>query len=249
MSAPILLAEPEQQKQEPTLREFNAQLEKLSAEQRVRWALERFQPNIILSTSFGAQSAVSLHLVTREWPGIPVVLVDTGYLFPETYQFADQLTERLKLNLKVYRPELSPAWREIRYGKLWEHGTEGIERYNHIHKVEPMQRALLELGARGWITGLRRQQSKSRMDLGVLRMQNQVMKIHPIIDWTDRQVYQYLTKHDLPYHPLWEKGYVSIGDVHTTRPLSANMTEEETRFFGLKRECGLHDSGNYDPGL
>src|SRR5271156_5201108 len=121
------------------LAEISANLEKITAEERVRWALERFRPDIMLSSSFGAQSAVSLHLVTRQWPEIPVVLIDTGYLFPETYQFADLLTNRLKLNLKVYRPELSAAWREVRYGKLWEQGIEGIERYNQIHKVEPMQ--------------------------------------------------------------------------------------------------------------
>ena len=91
-------------------------------------------------------------------------------------------------------------------------------------------RAIHELGARGWITGLRRQQAKSRNEVGVLQKQNGLIKIQPIIDWTDRMVFQYLTKHDLPYHPLWEKGYVSIGDTHTTRPLSAGMTEEETRF-------------------
>jgi len=230
--------------QKEVLSEIGAKLETVSAEERVRWALERFRPEVILSTSFGAQSAVSLHLVTQQWPEIPVVLIDTGYLFPETYQFADQLTERLKLNLKVYRPELSPAWREARYGKLWEQGVEGIERYNQIHKVEPMQRAIRELGARSWITGLRRQQAKSRTELGVLGLQNGIVKVQPIIDWTDRQVFQYLTKYDLPYHPLWEKGYVSIGDIHTTRPLSGDMTEEETRFFGLKRECGLHVAEN-----
>jgi len=238
------LAEPELKQQESTLGEISENLEKVSAEERVRWALERFRPEIILSTSFGVQSAVLLHMVTRQWPGIPVVMVDTNYLFPETYRFADELTERLKLNLKVYRAEVSAAWLEARHGKLWEHGVEGIERYNRINKVEPMQRAIRELGARGWITGLRRQQAKSRNEVGVLQKQNDVIKIQPIIDWTDRMVYDYLKKHDLPYHPLWEQGYVSIGDVHTTRPLTADMTEEETRFFGLKRECGLHIGEN-----
>lgn len=231
------------------LAEISAQLEKVSAEERVKWALEKFSPEIMLTTSFGAQSAVSLHMVTRQWPDIPVVMVDTNYLFPETYRFADELTARLKLNLKVYRAETSAAWQESRHGKLWESGVEGIERYNKINKVEPMQRAIRELGVSGWITGLRRQQAKSRNDLGVLALQKGVVKVQPIIDWTDRQVFQYLKKHDLPYHPLWEQGYVSIGDVHTTRPLSANMTEEETRFFGLKRECGLHDEKAWDPGL
>jgi phosphoadenosine phosphosulfate reductase len=234
---------------EQALDEISARLEKAPAEERVRWALERFRPDLVLSSSFGAQSAVMLHLVTRLWPEIPVVLIDTGYLFPETYQFVDQLTARLKLNLKVYRAPLGPAWQEARWGKLWEQGVEGIERYNQINKVEPMQRALRELGARGWITGVRRQQAKSRAESGVLRLQNGIVKVQPIVDWTDRHVYQYLTRHDLPYHPLWEKGYVSIGDVHTTRPLTGDMSDEETRFFGLKRECGLHDAKAWDPTI
>ena len=231
-------------KQDLSLEEESARLEKVSAEERVAWALEEYRPKIVLSTSFGAQSAVSLHLVTQVWPEIPVVLVDTGYLFPETYQFADQLADRLKLNLKVYRSPLTPAWQEARFGKLWEQGLEGIERYNQMNKVEPMQRALRELGARAWITGLRRQQAKSRSELGVLKLQGGLVKVHPIIDWNDRMIGQYLAKHNLPYHPLWEQGYVSIGDVPTTRPLTAEMTEEETRFFGLKRECGLHIGEN-----
>jgi phosphoadenosine phosphosulfate reductase len=238
------LEQPETQKQEPALSEISANLEKVSAEERVRWALEHFRPDVMLSTSFGVQSAVLLHMVTQQWPDIPVVMVDTRYLFPETYRFADELTSRLRLNLKVYRAEVSAAWLEARYGKLWEHGKEGIERYNQINKVEPMQRAIRELGVRGWITGLRRQQARSRKEVGVLQKQNGIVKIQPIIEWTDKMIYDYLKKYDLPYHPLWEKGYVSIGDVHTTRPLTANMTEEETRFFGLKRECGIHNGEN-----
>jgi phosphoadenosine phosphosulfate reductase len=230
--------------QEAGLSEISANLEKVSAEKRVAWALERFRPEVMLSTSFGVQSAVLLHMVTQQWAEIPVVMVDTQYLFPETYRFADELTARLKLNLKVYRAPVTAAWQEAREGKLWEHGVDGLERYNQINKVEPMQRAIRELGVRGWITGLRRQQAKSRQDVGVLQKQGELVKIQPIIDWTDRMVYEYLKKHDLPYHPLWEQGYVSIGDVHTTRPLTANMTEEETRFFGLKRECGLHIAEN-----
>ncbi len=244
MSALAQLEVPPVKPPESSLSEISARLEKASAEERVRWAVERFPGEIVLSTSFGAQSAVSLHLATQVWPDIPVVLVDTGHLFPETYRFADELTKRLKLNLKVYSAPLSAAWQEARYGKQWEHGIEGIEQYNKLNKVEPMQRAIRELGARAWITGLRRQQAKSRSELGVLKMQNGVVKVHPIIDWNDRMIYQYLTKFDLPYHPLWEQGYVSIGDVHTTRPLTGDMTEEETRFFGLKRECGLHIGEN-----
>lgn len=220
---------------------MNRELEIQSAEQRVAWALENFPSRIVMTSSFGAQSAVCLHLVTQQCPDIPVVLVDTGYLFPETYQFIDELSERLSLNLHIYRAQHSPAWQEARYGKLWEQGLDGIERYNHLNKVEPMQRALRDLGAEAWISGLRRQQAKSRQHLEVLLWRNGRCKIHPMIDWTDRDIYRYLSKHGLPYHPLWEQGYVSIGDVHTTRRLVDGMNPEDTRFFGLKRECGLHE--------
>jgi len=219
----------------------NRELESLGAEQRVAWVLERFPGHVALSSSFGAQAAVCLHMVTRQQPDIPVILVDTGYLFKETYQFIEELTERLSLNLKVYRAKLSPAWQEACYGKLWEQGLEGVDLYNRINKVEPMQRALRELEVQAWISGLRRQQSASRSNLSVLTLRNQRFKVHPIIDWTDRDVYRYLTQHQLPYHPLWHQGYVSIGDTHTTRRLADGMNEEETRFFGLKRECGLHE--------
>jgi phosphoadenosine phosphosulfate reductase len=219
----------------------NRELEAETAEKRVAWALGRFPGRVVLSSSFGAQAAVCLHMVTRQWPEIPVVLVDTGYLFKETYQFVDELTERLSLNLKVFQPRFSPVWQEARHGKLWEQGLEGLDLYNRINKIEPMQRALQELEAQAWIAGLRRQQSQSRRHLGVLGWRNGRVKVHPIIDWTDRDVYEYLKGHELPYHPLWHEGYVSIGDIHTTQRLADGMEEEETRFFGLKRECGLHE--------
>ncbi|HCB14465.1 MAG TPA: phosphoadenosine phosphosulfate reductase [Gammaproteobacteria bacterium] len=223
------------------LEAMNRELEAVSAEQRVAWALENFSSRIVMTSSFGAQSAVCLHMVTQQWPEIPVLLVDTGYLFPETYHFIDELTERLSLNLHIHRAQYSPAWQEARYGKLWEQGVEGINRYNQLNKVEPMQRALRDLGVGAWISGLRRQQAKSRQHLDVLLWRNGRCKIHPVIDWTDRDIYRYLSKYELPYHPLWEQGYVSIGDVHTSHRLVDGMSPEDTRFFGLKRECGLHE--------
>ena len=223
------------------LAETNAELEKLDAEGRVAWALDNLPGEYVLSSSFGIQAAVSLHLVNQIHPDIPVILTDTGYLFPETYQFIDQLTERLRLNLKVYRADLSAAWQEARYGKLWEQGVEGIERYNQINKVEPMARALSELNATTWFSGLRREQSGSRGNLPVLAIQRGRFKFLPVIDWSNKDVFYYFKEHDLPYHPLWEQGYLSVGDTHTTTKWEPGMSEEETRFFGLKRECGLHE--------
>lgn len=219
----------------------NAQLEKSSAEERVSWALENLPGVYVLSSSFGIQAAVSLHLVTRQQPDIPVILTDTGYLFPETYRFIDELADQLNLNLKVFHAETSPAWQEARYGKLWEQGVEGIEKYNAINKVEPMNRGLEALGAQTWFAGLRRDQSGSRANLPVLGVQRGVFKVLPIIDWDNRQIHQYLQENNLKYHPLWDEGYLSVGDTHTTRKWEPGMAEEETRFFGLKRECGLHE--------
>ena len=118
------------------LAETNAELEKLDAEGRVAWALDNLPGEYVLSSSFGIQAAVSLHLVNQIHPDIPVILTDTGYLFPETYRFIDELTDKLKLNLKVYRATESAAWQEARYGKLWEQGVEGIEKYNDINKTD-----------------------------------------------------------------------------------------------------------------
>lgn len=237
---PIAAAESEQ-----ALAELNRWLGERSAEERVAWALENTAGQHALSSSFGAQSAVSLHLVTRQQPDLPVILIDTGYLFPETYRFVDALSEKLALNLKVYRPLIGIAWMEARLGRIWEQGVDGIDRYNRLRKVEPMQRALRELGVRTWIAGLRRSQARTRAAIDFLELRDGRWKLHPLADWSDRDVWGYLQKHDLPYHPLWHDGYVSIGDIHTTRRLEPGMNEEDTRFFGLKRECGLH----FDDGV
>lgn len=224
-----------------SLAELNRWLADLRAVERIAWALENLSGTHALSSSFGAQAAVSLHLATRQKPDLPVILVDTGYLFPETYAFVDTMSERLSLNLKVYRPQIGVAWMEARHGRLWEQGIDGLERYNRLRKIEPMQRALRELGVRTWIAGLRRTQSRTRAGIDFLELQDGRWKLHPIADWNDRDVWTYLQQHDLPYHPLWHEGYVSIGDVHSTRRWEEGMREEDTRFFGLKRECGLHE--------
>jgi len=233
--------DPDRAREEPGLVDaMNADLEQMTAEERVTWALTHLPGKHALSSSFGAQAAVSLHMVTRQAPGLPVILVDTGYFFPETYRFIDELAVRLELNLKIYQPQMSPAWLEARYGRLWEQGVEGIERYNDLRKTEPMRRALTELGISAWFAGLRRDQSQSRRSIKPLEWRDGRWKMLPILDWSDRDVFDYLTRHDLPYHPLWEQGYVSIGDWHTTRTLAEAGDVEATRFFGLKRECGIH---------
>jgi phosphoadenosine phosphosulfate reductase len=225
----------------PDLEGLNQAFSALKARERVAHALQILPGPHVLSSSFGAQAAVMLHLVTQVRPDIPVVLIDTGYLFPETYRFVDELTTRLGLNLKAFRSDSSPAWQETRWGRLWEQGVDGIEQYNRVNKVEPMQRALGDLGASTWFSGLRRQQSETRAQIMPIEFRRQRYKVHPLFDWTDWDVFRYLKAYDLPYHPLWDQGYLSIGDWHTTRSLQEAGSEEGMRFFGLKRECGLHE--------
>ena len=144
----------------------------------------------------------------------------------------------------MYRSDISPAWQEARFGRLWEQGIDGIERYNKMNKVEPMQRALKELEAQTWFAGLRRSQADTRQHLPVLQRSGKQFKLYPIIDWSNKDLHYYLKDNGLSYHPLWEQGYVSIGDWHTTQSLQEGMSEQDTRFFGLKRECGLHEFGD-----
>ncbi len=224
------------------LTDINTELSSADPFQLVEWADYTFGSGLVMSTSFGIQAAVMLHLVTEVAPRIPVIWVDTGYLPAETYHFAEKLTEKFKLNLKVYQSPLSPARMEAIYGQLWEQKeVESLNRYDYIRKVEPMQRALQELQATAWLTGLRSEQTDHRKNLDKVTKQSNIYKIHPILAWNARDIYQYLTAHDLPYHPYFDQGYVSVGDWHSSRPLTANDTDaRDTRFHGVKQECGLH---------
>ena len=218
----------------------NAELEKLSALDRVAWAWDRFGEGLIVSTSFGLQSAVMLHLVRQVSDRIPVVFVDTGYLFTETYEYAKTLREKIGFSEKTYSASMSPAYQEALYGKLWEKGKEGMLKYNFINKKEPMERALGELKATAWLAGLRRSQSEDRQDRSFAEWQGQILKVYPILDWDDRKTYQYIPDHDLPYHPLEGVGYDSLGDHHSTEKVSDSGSKEDSRHGGHGRECGLH---------
>ena len=210
----------------------------MTAKERVVWAVNHVEGNFALSSSFGIQSAVMLHLVTTIRPNIPVILADTGYLFPETYQYIDYLTEQLNLNLIITRSKHSPAWQLARYGKEWEQGKEALVRYNHRNKVEPLDSALDEHNVNTWFSGIRRQQSKEREQMDFISQTRGRIKVHPILEWTHRDIFSYLAKHKIKPHPLWEKGYTTVGDTHSTN--AGELNDPNTRFNGIKRECGIH---------
>jgi phosphoadenosine phosphosulfate reductase len=224
------------------LKAINHQLSSLETSGIVAWAHETFGDGLVMSTSFGIQSAVMLHLVTQVYPNIPVIWVDTGYLPAKTYVFAEELSTRLKLNLHVYQSPISPARMEAIYGRLWaQKDIDSLNLYDQIRKVEPMQRALRDLGATAWLAGLRADQTAHRKTLDFIGKQGDLYKILPILNWNSRDIYYYLQTYDLPYHPLFDEGYVSVGDWHSSRPVTADDGDErDTRFHGMKQECGLH---------
>ena len=226
--------------------ELSRALAPLRAGERLRLLYDQLGDRLVVSTSFGLQAAVMLHLIHEHAPKIPVVFIDTGFLFPETYQYAAELTSQLDLDLRIYQPSVSAARMQALWGNLWEDGKDGADRYSLITKIEPMNRALRETGADVWLSGLRRSQSKSRMDRPFVEQQKKTVKAYPILDWADAQVDLYFHQQGLPRHPLAAKGYATMGDWHSTRPVE-NGDVEATRFNGEKFECGLHlDSGSPD---
>jgi phosphoadenosine phosphosulfate reductase len=225
---------------------LTAEIEPLRAGERIRMLHERLGEHLVATTSFGLQAAVMLHLIHENAPKIPVVFIDTGFLFPETYRYAEDLAKLLDLDLRVYQPAVSAARMQALWGNLWEGSREDQDRYAMLTKIEPMNRALREIGADVWLSGLRRSQSKTRSDRPFVERQKKTLKAYPILDWADAQVDLYFHQHNLPRHPLAAKNYLTMGDWHSTRP-AENGDAESTRFNGEKYECGLHlDSGSAD---
>lgn len=221
--------------------QVNAQLADADPEEVVRWAAETFGERLVMTSSFGSHSALMLHLASRVMPKIPVIFLDTGYLFPETYQFAEALTERFGLRLEVYSPRMTAARQEALYGRLYDGDDEARARYQETNKIEPMRRALLDLNAGAWLAGLRAEQTEFRAGLTKVREQDGVYKVHPILDWTRGEVEEYFDLYDLPFHPLYAWGYRSIGDAHSTVPVDLDEGDDRAgRRLGDGRECGIH---------
>lgn len=216
------------------------------ARRLVRWAVEKIpNENLVMSTSFGIQSAVLLHLVSQIRQDTPVIWIDTGYLPPETYRYAAELKQAFNLNIKIYQSELSCAHMEAMHGKLWESENPADHRlYGLLRKVLPMKKAQAELSAKCMMVGLRRSQTDHRKNLDVLEkpLVEGCCKLYPILNWTDSDVIRYFTEMSLPKHPLEAKGYTTVGDAHSSRPRqSTDRSDRDSRFGkSSQQECGLH---------
>ena len=210
---------------------------------RIRSDVERFKSEaraVYLTSSFQTQSVPLLHMVSQlEADAVQVVVIDTGFLFPETYLFAHALTDRLGLSLMKVRSERTFAEQMTQRGNfLFASDTDAC---CHLNKVEPM-RALLSPGD-VWISGIRADQSKVRAAKARLETDaTGVLRYHPLLEWTAKDVYGYIQAHDLPRHPLENDGYKSIGCVPCTRKWSTlDLEDRGGRWEGsAKTECGLH---------
>jgi len=216
----------------------DAELEALAAEDVVRWSHAEFGERVCLSCSWQKQSSVLVHMLAELGLGIDVIELDTHLFFRETYETRERLVERYGLTL--IRPDvLTVAEQHKREGpNLWERDP---DRCCHIRKVEPLITALEPYDA--WISGIRRDQSPSRANARKVERSERygVWKIQPLADWSEDDVWRYIVANDIPYNPLHDVGYRSIGCMPCTRPTRPDEEERAGRWAGSdKLECGLH---------
>lgn len=219
------------------LQEANRQFQGAHPSQIITWAVKNFPGSVAISSSFGAESACLLHMATRVQPDIPVLFVNTGFLFPQTLGFKEMLKQSLGLHVVEFTPKVPHAEWEATRGKLYETDPDGC---CAVNKVEPIARAIEGLSC--WMSGVRRDQTAYRAGMSyVERKKDGVYKVSPLAAWSTRQVHEYITEHKLPYHPLWEKGYTSIGCEPCTMVPGDPNDPRSGRWKGQnKKECGIH---------
>jgi phosphoadenosine phosphosulfate reductase len=200
-------------------------LEDASAEEVIAYAVERFHPQLTLACSFQKEESVLVHMLMEICPEARVFTIDTGVLFPETLQTWKRFEERFGVRIEVF-DAISP-------GEPWT-----MERCCSAAKVDALERALD--GVEAWITGIRREHAVTRADAAKLERDERrgLWKVNPLADWTEKDLWRYIYRHDLPYHPLHDRGYESIGCAPCTRP----GTGRDGRWAGTdKLECGIHE--------
>jgi len=214
------------------------EFESKTPQEVIRWAVDLFWPEIAISSSFQTQSMPLLHMVTQIKRGMPVFFLDTGYHFWETLIFRERIASDWKINV-------IDLYREARWDVFARQHTRSLPLEDpnlccYLHKVQPMQKALKDIKA--WISGIRRDQTAVRARARILQLQKGgLLKINPLLNWTRADVKRYAEEHHLPAHPLFEKGYRSVGCAPCTIPIGLDQDERAGRWAGRgKTECGLH---------
>lgn len=222
------------------LNTLNEEFEKKSPQEIVAWAIQEFAPRIAMSSSFGPESGALLHMVSQINPNTPVLFLETGYHFPETLAYRDQLKKLFGLT-SVIDLKADPKRREEAVKKY-----EGVPYDKNpdlccqINKVEPLDEVIK--GYDAWMSGIRRRQTDQRKSIRIVEeYEGELYKISPLCNFTSRDSWWYLKEHNIPMHPLYEKGYLSIGCWPCTRPVQPGDDERSGRWAGKqKTECGIH---------
>jgi phosphoadenosine phosphosulfate reductase len=221
------------------LEEVAALLEKCAPQEILKWAFSQFANSVAIATGFGAEGVAMIDMAVKINPRPDIFFIDTGFLFPETYALRRRIEDRYGIEIRAVRTETTPESQEQDYGpRLWSRDPDLCCR---IRKLEPLREALSGLSV--WMTAIRRDQTRERASARTVEWDYiwQLVKVNPLAAWTKRDVWDYIAKHDVPYNPLHDEGYPSLGCTHCTRPTAEGEAERAGRWSGhQKTECGLH---------
>jgi phosphoadenosine phosphosulfate reductase len=217
----------------------NEQLADAPAEKVLRWAVETFGDKLTMATAFGAEGCCLIHLLAEIDPGIRIFNLETGYQFPETLQLRERIKERYGIEVEYIRPEMTVAEYEAEHGgPLYRIRP---DQCCHDRKLLPLRQAVADYDA--WISAIRRDQTSHRAAASVVQWDAKfnLVKVNPLLSWTRKDVWDFLLKQEIPYNPLHDHGYPSIGCWPCTAPVGAGEDERAGRWAGtVKKECGLH---------
>ena len=238
------MTEPSQTGQ-PTEAEFesiNAALAKATPQEILRWAVDRFHPKLLMATAFGAEGCCIIHMLAEIEPSVTLINLETGYQFPETLALRERILSRYGMTVEYIRPELSvPEYEKLHGGPLY---TTRPDQCCYDRKVLPLRQAMAYYQPRAWISAIRKDQTETRSTTAQLVQWDskfQLVKVNPLLNWTKKEVWAFVMKHEVPYNPLHDLGYPSIGCWPCTRAVQPGEDDRAGRWAGqAKKECGLH---------
>ena len=228
---------------QPKLKKYNQELVDMTAQEMLSWGYREFDNQFAITTSFGIQSSVLLNMVSKLClqKKIKIFWIDTGYLPSETYNYAEKLIEDLSLEIEILQSELSPARMEAIYGKLWEtNKVSDLNKYHELRKIKPLEIGLEKNNVHCWASGVRSSQTENRKEMNFLDLIRKRLSLRPLLNWTNKDIFYYMEENNLPAHPLFSKGYSTVGDWHSSTPDGNDTKGRATRFGGIKQECGIH---------
>jgi phosphoadenosine phosphosulfate reductase len=219
----------------------NRELLGSSPQDILKWSVDTFHPNLLMATAFGAEGCCVIHMLAEIEPQTKFINLETGYQFPETLELRDRIHSRYGIAVQYVRPEQTVLDYEKEHGgPLYDLRP---DQCCYDRKTLPLRRALQELTPHAWISAIRKNQTADRNQADVVQWDAKfgLVKVNPLLNWTKKEVWAFILKHDVPYNPLHDRDYPSIGCWPCTRPVAAGEDERAGRWAGkVKKECGLH---------